>query len=718
VNTGSLQLPARVTLYWKQNPIALEQYLIGRFTLNHDKNAIFRLPPNKHLIVEVNPFSDPEVVLNTYRLGTGGTLLVPEPPYPYSTCQQVKVGVQIPAERNDYNYLSRMGWGSEPEAQSYYQSIGAIPAKDTFAKWMTANGFTTGDFANDVTFFNPNELGLTRRANCKSQIVQGQTHYACYVTKYGKPGAPHVESLWDGLGGLFPGDTVAMEFSPAPNTNGQRIVKFYIYKPHSDPNLQTLKTHTAFDSDGDVKHVPNVCKHCHGGWSDQSQFVVFDVMQYEYLGIGRSKLANVQEPLREFNAMVDIVLAQSPSHIPLQDNPGRELIRDIYGSSSQVHVQGSLASSGTLGGGFEYQEIVKPYCRTCHMWLLPAFKPQSGPPFILGYMEGPICTGTMPHAMAPQLAFWSSSAPFLPGTLNLGCLQSSLNAPPVVQITSPGDGANVGFGGLSFETFAATATDAEDGNDCCVIKWTTGGQYMGFGNEVTYVLSQAGPHTVCAEAFDAFGKSDQDCITVNAQNTAPVAIIQLPTTTQVIYEDEPTSFWGEAYDVNAPYLQLACNALSWTFPFGPIAKPPPTTGCQPVVTFPSTGLYTVRLEANDGFAIDVDTVSVNVLALPAGSPPGVNILSPQHGGIYPPDIAMDLDALVTSHGGGAITLQWTVDDGGGPVTISTSNTDTWVPSGTLLNDCGSEPVDIELEATDGNGTNSDVRNIFIGWPPC
>jgi hypothetical protein len=716
VNTGSLQLPARVTLYWKQSLLTLEpQYLVGRFTLHNEKNAVFRLPPNKQLIVEVNPFSDPDVVLNTYQLGTGGTLLVPEPPYPYSTCQQVKVGTQIPAERNNQLYLSRLGWGSESEAQSYYQSIGAIPAKDTFAKWMAANGFTTGDFANDVTFFNPNELGLTRRANCKSQLVQGQNHYACYVTKYGKLGAPHVESLWDGLGGLYPGDTVAMEFGTAPGTGSERIVKFYIYAPHSDPSQQVLKTHTAFDTDGDVKHVPNVCLHCHGIYS--GQFVVFDALQYEYLGIGQSKLSNVQEQLRQFNSMVDIVLAQTPSHIPPQDNPARELIRDIYGTNSEVHVQGSLASEG-LHGNFEYDEITKPYCRTCHMWSAFPFTYESGWVPSYGPSVPDICAGVMPHAMAPQLALWSSSDPFLPGTLNLGCLQSSLNAPPVVQITSPADGSNVDFGGLSFETFTASATDAEDGNECCLIKWTSDEGSMGFGTEVNYVFSSSGSHSVCAKAFDAFGKSDEACITVNAQNTAPVANIQLPTTTQVIYEGEPTSFWGEAYDVNAPYLQLPCDALSWTFPFGPIAKPPPTTGCQPVVTFPSTGLYTVRLEANDGFAIDVDTVNATVLAVPPGSPPGVNILSPQHGGIYPPDLAMDLDALVSSHGGGPITLQWTVDDGGGPVTISTSNNDTWVPSSTLLNDCGSEPVEIGLEATDGNGMNSDVRSIFIGWPPC
>lgn len=717
VNSGSLQLPARVRIYEQQFPLVSPLHFVGQFALYHELNAIYRLPPGHHLMVEVNPFTDPDVVLNTYFLSAGNGVSPVEPPYPYEPCKKLKIGVRVPAEKyqGSFRYLTRSGWGSEGAAQAYYQSIGAVPAKDNFAKWMAANGFTTADFANDVVFYNPNELGLTRRANCKSHAVNGVVHYSCYVTKYGSVGAPHVESLWDGVGGLFPGDTVAMEFSPAPGTGSQRIVKFYIYGPASDPSQQPLKTHTAFDTDGDQKYVPNVCMNCHGYYTPQ--FVVFDPHQYEYLGIGQNTLQNLQEPFRQLNRLVWIVhYFQTQNGIAYENNPAVQLIEDLYGSNNEIQTQGSTAGPG-LHGDFEYDEITKPYCRTCHMWTGYDFEFGSNlKPSAWSVAESRICSGMMPNAMAPQLSLWSSASPFLPGYLGLSCLP--LNDPPSVQITAPSDGASVGFGGLSFATYTATASDTEDGSPCCLIWWTSDEGSMGFGSPVDYVFATPGSHPVCATAWDSAGKKGQDCITVQAVNTPPVANIQVPVPNQVFYVGEPTSFWGEGYDPNEPYLQLPCSALSWTFPVGPTTTPPPTTGCQPVVTFLQAGLHTVQLEADDGNATDTDTVVVDVQNLPPGSPPGVNIDSPQHGGLYPPDDPLTLDATVTSHGGGPIVLQWSVDAGNGAINVSTSNPDTWVPSSTLPSDCGSQPVDVQLEATDGNGSNSDTRTIYVAWPPC
>jgi len=714
VNTGSLQLPARVKIYEQQLPPFSPVTFVGQYALHDVLNAVFHLTPGVQLTVEVNPFTDPDVVLNTYVLQSGSGVTPAEPGYPYDACQKLKIGVRVPAEKyqGDFKYLTRLGWGSEAGAQQYYQSIGAIPAKDTFAKWMAANGFTAADSANDVVFFNPNELGLTRRANCKLSPGQGVTHYGCYVTKYGSVGAPHLDSLWDGVADSFPGDTVAMEFSPAPGTGMQRIVKFYIYGPHSDPNQMLLKTHTAFDSDDDPKYVPNVCKNCHGIYDPQ--FVVFDPHQYEYLGIGQNKLENLQERFRELNTLVHSVLLFSPNSS--SQNPAIDLVLDLYGSIGALHTSGTPAGPG-LHGDFEYDEITKPYCRTCHMWT-------GSVPFAFGgglephdpIPQSRLCSGKMPNAMGPQVALWSSANPFLPGFLGLSCLP--LNAAPVVQITAPSDGANVGFGGLSLATYTASVSDAEDGSSCCLLRWASDEGIMGYGSPLDSVFAAPGQHPVCVTAWDSSGKQGQDCIIVQAVNDAPIANIQLPTASQVIYAGEPTSFWGEGYDPNESYLYLPCSALSWTFPIGPPVMPPPTTGCQPVVTFPQAGVHSVQLEADDGSATDTDSVTITVQNLPPGSPPGVNILSPQHGGLYLPDAPLSLDAIVTSHGGGPIGLQWTADPGSGAIHISTSNPDAWVPSSVLPSDCGGQPVDVELEASDGNGSNSDVRTIYIAWPPC
>jgi hypothetical protein len=722
VTQGALQLPARLRVFTQPGFFPGDSRFVAEYTLQERENAIFRLPANHWARLELRAFTDPDTILSTEFTPTGGSVTPAEPPYPYTACQPVEVGADLPAGENPYGnpplYLRRFGLGDEATAQAYYQSIGAVPAKDTFQKWLDANGFVAGDRLEDVTFFNPNEIGLTRRANCKSK--EGPpNNYACYVTKYGHVGDAPADSLWDGLAGLYPGDTVAMEYSLVPGESYERSVKFYIYAPADTPSQQPLKTHTAFDTDGDIKYVPNVCQHCHGAGT--SQFVVFDPQQYEYLGVANSKLANVQERFRRFNSMVYIILAQTnPPHIAGGQNPGRELIEDLYGAG--VFTAGTEAGLG-LHGDVAYDEVVKPYCRTCHMFSgFPfAFVPGSNPNRHFGGLtsvaHSHLCSGEMPHAMAPQLAFWSSATPFLPALFGLSCVQE--NAPPQVQITAPSDGAEVGFGGLSLETYTATVSDAEDGSGCCQLAWTSDEGAMGYGAEVDYVFGSPGSHTVCATATDSKGKTGQDCISVGSSNDAPFVVINTPTNGQVLTVNTPVSFWGTTFDANEPYQALPCSALQWTFPTGPAPRPAATSGCQPTVTFATTGTFGVRLEASDGSAGGFDTASVNVQNPPAGSPPSVNILSPGFGSLYPPYDPLLLSATITSHGGGAITRQWTADYGPGPpVPISTANPTSWVPSSTIPPNCGSTLVEIRLNATDANGTGTDARNIEIGWGPC
>src|SRR4029450_4300240 len=92
-----------------------------------------------------------------------------------------------------------------------------------------------------------------------------QTIVACYNTKFGEVGGNVDQMLEETADFVSPGDAAAMEFSPGAHSAGSNS-KFYIYG--SDGKL---KTKTAFDTEGYVKYVPNVCLHCHSAPLGSSQ---------------------------------------------------------------------------------------------------------------------------------------------------------------------------------------------------------------------------------------------------------------------------------------------------------------------------------------------------------------------------------------------------------------------------------------------------------------
>ena len=722
---GGVQLPQLLRVYWWDPPSDYTQHLIDEYTVQEHENVLFRLPENVQLILELAALDSPSNTLGIAGAATGGGVSPSEPPYPWTPCQEVAIGAEPPAElggSSTTKYLNRI-LGSQASALSYYLSINALTEKDTFQKWLDANQFPVGASGNDVTFFNPNELGLTRRANCNKYSVGGVDQYACYVTKFGKLGEAPQASLWDGFTNDHAGDTVAMEFSNDPSLGGQRGVKFYIYGPGLTPAQQPIKLKTTFDTDGETKYVPDVCLHCHGVYSPQ--FVVFDLHQYEYLGFGQSHLPNVQEQVRVWNSWVDeIAQANPPPWLPAASNPARSLLAEIYGGQGAVHVPGTLAGPGLTGDPL-YDEIAKPYCRTCHMWggwqfaYPDPFNAQNTNHNMQGPAYSHICTGVMPNAMGPQLALWSSSNPFLPSILpGLGC--ATFNNPPVPTIYAPSPGTDVGFGGLSLATYQASSADVEDGPGCCLFEWTSDEGVMGYGHTIQHTFATSGTHEVCVTITDSGGSIGQDCIEVDSNNDDPSAVIHDPVPLQQILVGQPYVFFGQAFDVNEPYLQIPCEDLFWDFPGAATAPIPSTaTGCHPVFTFTAQGVVTARLFGTDSQnAFDTDTVLINVVPLPPGSPPGVAITNPDEGNLYPPDDVLDLTAIVTSNGGGAISLDWTADWGAGPVTISTVNPDTWVPSDDVPFNCGGQDVTVQLEASDSNGTSATSVDIEISYPPC
>jgi hypothetical protein len=702
-------------------PDQVHEEIVGDYTVTDPVNVIYGLPVNTEVALHVSPQSDPEHEIQVLTTNSGPLAFQSLPPYPYAGCFPVQLKTFLPTN----TWLNRYGFGSEADAEKYYAEIGARPDKDTFKKWRDANGFQPGDSTTDVVFFNPNEIGLGRRANCHETLAGGVLPYvACYVTKFGHVGGPPDEMLDDTADSLNPGDTVALEFSPGPNA-GPRFTKFYVYGPDGK-----LKTHTAFDPEGDIKHVPNVCLHCHGasdlggggnydnGGDRNARFVTLDPQAYKFPASGPYMLDKQQERFREMNAMISYTFHHS--------GPGWDFMDSLY--PQYVHNPGSKAAPAPLPAawaGYDdiYFDIVKPSCRTCHMYQGDHWNFTQ--PLEIGTLLGvqEVCQGQMPNALSPMLRLWRTSDPHLPdlfantvGGFHPFC--GVENTLPDVHIVTPSNNANVGYGGLGMVHFEATASDAEDGPDCCSIKWTTDEGPMGYGRAIDYVFATPGDHVVTVWAVDKDGGRRSAAITVTAGNDPPTMTIIKPTAGQLLFPNVTYTFFGSSSDLNEPYLNLPCKNLLW---ISSKQGDPSGTGCQPQFTFNTLGPRTITLYGMDSDgAIGTATQTFTVGVPPANSPPVVVINQPGDGDVVQPDdlvtlsgTAIDPDGQVTP------TVAWTAKVGAAPeVPLGNTPTISWTPSDQVPNACSFVQVVLRLYATDPDGTSSDAITVSVQYPAC
>ena len=93
------------------------------------------------------------------------------------------------------------------------------------------------------------------------------------------------------------------------------------------------------------------------------------------------------------------------------------------------------------------------------------------------------------------------------------------NAPPVVSISAPADGAAFDQGATI--NFTGTATDAEDGNLTNAISWTADGASFGSGGAASISTLSVGPHTIVASVTDSGNETRTDTITVNVRAVDP-----------------------------------------------------------------------------------------------------------------------------------------------------------------------------------------------------
>jgi hypothetical protein len=425
------------------------------FTITENVNGLFRLPADTAVTFEIHPASGPDAVLSSLTVDSGPAIdpvFGGFPPFDFTEChgfdpasalpgQPVRLGLDIPNHTAPWlspSLFAPFGVGNDAETRAYYNTIAGVtidpitnactpppaPAANRcdLTGFQTANGFAT-DYATTfipalgeiVTYFyNAGDLGLGREMHCKKTGA----NLACYVTNYGVPFPPAAEpvsALASAIGHIGPIASVAMEYDAAAPANEQ--VRFYVY-----PAGGTLALKAALDSEG-PKNVPQLCIACHGGSYNPvshkalgTAFREFDVHSYLYDATTWT-LSNQQENFRRLNEMVR---STSPN-FPLNSNdPIRTLIDRMYDTCGGVSTPGCIADTTDLPSAWNgdahkqnlYNQIVKQYCRACHVAQSSFLDWTSPINFTSLVLESPMCLNyDMPHGEVPFRKFWLSTNP-------------------------------------------------------------------------------------------------------------------------------------------------------------------------------------------------------------------------------------------------------------------------------------------------------------------
>lgn len=421
------------------------------FTVTEAVNGIFRLPPNTAVTLEIHPGSGPDAILDTMIVDSGPPIDPSYggfPPFDFSAChgfdpasalpgQPVLLGLDLPSHSSQW--LSRPGTGSDVESADYYNTVAGVtvnpttgvctppgsgPNRCTLPGFLAANGFATNYDTTWIPapgevvtyFYNNGDLGLGREMHCK----QTGANLACYVTNYGlsfPPAAEPVSAIAAAIAHAGPIATVAMEYDASKPVDER--VSFYAY-----PAGASLALKVPLDTEG-PKNIPQMCMACHGGSYDDinhkamgSVFREFDVYSYLY-DTGVWTLANQQQNFRQLNAMVK---ATNPNSANPND-PIRTLIDRMYDTCGGVNTPGCTADTNDRPAAWNgsahdqglYDQIVKPYCRACHVAQSSSLDWATPGPFTAGLIGFAVCTShDMPHAEHPFRKFWFSTNPAAP----------------------------------------------------------------------------------------------------------------------------------------------------------------------------------------------------------------------------------------------------------------------------------------------------------------
>lgn len=293
------------------------------------------------------------------------------------------------------------------------------------------------------------------------------------------------------------------------------------------------------------------------------------------------------------------------------------------------------------------------------------------------------------------------------------------NVPPFLTIDAPADGAKGGYGGLSSFSFQATSADVGD-ESCCAVTWSSDKDGpMGSGESLQHVFSTPGARTVTATATDSKGATSSASIEVVAQNAAPAVQIQKPAAGEDLARGAVHKFQALASDFNEP--SFSCGSLKWTTArkSGVFTVPGPSgSGCQPELSFPTNGQWSVRVEATDSYgATATATRAFDVVNPPAY--PIATILDPDDDATLQPGTTYLLRGVASEPNGQVISYEWQVSSPAATTkTIGTGPNILWRPGDDVPFDCGGENFELTLRATDPDGTGTDTINGRVEYPVC
>jgi hypothetical protein len=321
------------------------------------------------------------------------------------------------------------GPSAEPavlEARRFYQTLPAAPP--TLESWLRTFGFPERsrqesleayrERAGIVVYYNKNELGLGRELGC-AEFKDGPAGrgVACFVTNYGLTFRDPHTSLHLAQEGTRPRNTVCITYRPSMEAGYQ--VQFYVYGP--DGGRQDW---AQLDTFGPRPH-PYVCMNCHGGVYDEQRHLAHyarflplepNLVQFapedEAGGPTRSRQ---EERIRKVN----LLALRSPL------TPGqREMIMELYaghpeapGATSQLSWE-PRAWRDTTEHQQLFDQVVKPYCLTCHLAAqlgadggeLFTYRLFLSPVELRRFPVPAVVCGEfgMPNAQPTSLAFWQT----------------------------------------------------------------------------------------------------------------------------------------------------------------------------------------------------------------------------------------------------------------------------------------------------------------------
>jgi hypothetical protein len=322
--------------------------------------------------------------------------------------------------------------------------------------WRNANGWGSSDAW--AAYRNEFDLGFGRAMRARRDPATGDVamivhnfdslyraaaHVGC--VELGGPANANACHGFVGLSGMGLSVAVAMEYRADPG-GGAPYTRFFAYGPSG----QRI-THVDLDGRGE-KYLPHVCLNCHGGYAPDdatladavaltgqwpsadlgARFLPFALESFgygatppSYSGLPWPHGFERADQEAMFLKLNELVLATNL-------NPeGAELIRGWYGAAAAAttlptgRVQDShwrppgLAATGWDESARLYDDVVRPYCRGCHLSFPGLTFGTADSLRSMGYMaQLDVCEQrVMPHALRTYDQFWSSRAPYAPGVL-------------------------------------------------------------------------------------------------------------------------------------------------------------------------------------------------------------------------------------------------------------------------------------------------------------